>query len=148
MQFFLQNTQNEIFKIFRMLKKTMKFTKATETKTPHSVVDIAGLTGWAKPGEIWKLNIWIWIYLKKVFISCVWLIPISWVCTTSKPFRYRYFIVFNQVGNRQYFQLVEKKKWFAWEHAKKVVEGLGTVWFVTVINLAPHSCGCGKILRK
>ena len=57
-------------------------------------------------------------------------------------------IAFNQVGNRQYFQLVEKKKWFAWEHAKKVVEGLGTGWFVTVINLGRHSCGCGKILPR
>ena len=46
--------------------------------------------------------------------------------------------------NRQYFQVVDKKKWSAWEHAKKVVEGLGTDWFVTAINLPPHSCGCGK----
>ena len=25
------------------------------------VVDAARLTGWAKPGEIWQLNIWIWV---------------------------------------------------------------------------------------
>ena len=48
-------------------------------------------------------------YEEKVFISCVWLIPISRVRTTSKPFRYRYFKVFNQIRNRQNFQLIEKK---------------------------------------
>ena len=89
-----------------------------------SVTDAARLTGWAKPGEIWQFNIWIWIFqphftsFYAIWIFCVWLIPISRVCTTSKLFRYRYLKVFNQVGNRQYFQLVEKKKWFAWQHAK------------------------------
>ena len=68
--------------------------------------------------------------------------------TTSTPFKYQYFKVFQQVGNRQYFQLVEKKKWLAWEHAKEVVEGLGTGWFVTIINLAPDSYGCRKILPQ
>ena len=72
---------------------------------------------------------------------------------TSKPFRYRYFAayrfgfkVFNQIGTRRYFQLVEKKKCFPRESAKNVVEGLGTGSFVTVTNLTPHSCGCGEIL--
>ena len=72
---------------------------------------------------------------------------------TSKSFRYRYFAaypfgfkVFNQIGIRRYFQLVEKKKCFAWENAKVVVEVLGTGSFVTITNLAPHSCGCWKIL--
>ena len=35
---------------------------------------------------------------------------------------------------------------FAWENAKEVVEGLVTGSFVTVINLAPHACGCEEIL--
>ena len=34
------------------------------------------------------------------------------------------------------------------EDAKRVVEGLGTGWFVTVINLAPHSYGCGKFFGE
>ena len=51
----------------------------------------------------------ITFYAEKVFISCVWLFTISRVRTMSKPFLYRYFKVFNQVGNRQYFQLVGKK---------------------------------------
>ena len=72
---------------------------------------------------------------------------------TSKPFRYRYFVayrlgfkVFNQIGTRWYFELVENKKCFARETAKEVVEGLGTGSFATVTNLAPHSCGCGEVL--
>ena len=73
---------------------------------------------------------------------------------TSKPFRYRYFAgyrfgfkVFNQIGTRRYFWLVEKKKkCFSQENAKKVVEGLGTGSFVTVNNVTPHSCGCGEML--
>ena len=61
-------------------------------------------------------------FAEKVFISCAWLITVSLVRamdserTTSKLFWYRYFAaypfgfkVFNQIGNRQYFQLVEKK---------------------------------------
>ena len=74
---------------------------------------------------------------------------------TSKPFRYRYFAaypfgfkVFNQIGTRWYFQLVENKKCFAWETAKEVVEGLGTGSFVTATNLAPHSCRCRKVLPE
>ena len=50
------------------------------------------------------------------------------------------------MGNWGYFQLVEKKKCFTWEDAKKVVEGLGTGWFITVTNLAPPSCDCAKTL--
>ena len=30
-----------------------------------SVVDTARLTGWVKPGEIWQLNFWIWIFQAK-----------------------------------------------------------------------------------
>ena len=30
-----------------------------------SVVDAARLTGWVKPGEIWQLNFWIWIFQAK-----------------------------------------------------------------------------------
>ena len=89
----------------------------------------------------------------KVFMSCVWLIPVSRVRATSKPFRYQYFAawpfkfkVFNHIGYRWYFQLVEKKKIFAWENEKEVVEGLGTSSFVTVNNLSRHICGCGEIL--
>ena len=70
----------------------------------------------------------------------------------SKLSRYRYFAtypfgfkVFNQIGNRRYFQQDEKKKCFASENAKEVVEDLGTRSFVTVTKLAPHFCGCGKI---
>ena len=77
-------------------------------------------------------------------------VPIAY---TSKPFRYRYFAtyrfgfkIFNQIGTRWYFQLVEKKKCFAQENAKKVVEGLGTGLFVAVTNVTPHSCGCSEIL--
>ena len=56
------------------------------------------------------------------------------------------FKVFNQLGTRWYFQLVENKNCFSWETAKEVVEGLGTGSFVTVNNLAPHSCGFGEVL--
>ena len=70
----------------------------------------------------------------------------------SKPFQYQYFAayssgfkVFNQIGTCWYFQLVKKKKCFAWENAKKVAEGLGTGSFIAATNLAPHSCGCGTI---
>ena len=63
------------------------------------VVDATRLTGWVKPGEIWQ-----WIsefefcnhtkiltplhpfYAEKIFISCVWLIPVSRVSTPSSPF--------------------------------------------------------------
>ena len=69
------------------------------------------------------------------------------IAYTSKPFRYRYFAaycfgfkVFNQIGTRRYFQLVENIKCFAQENAKEVVEGLGTGSFVTVTNVTPHSC--------
>ena len=58
------------------------------------------------------------------------------------------FKVFNQLGTRWYFQLVENKNCFSWETAKEVVEGLGTGSFVTVTNLAPYSCGCGEILPR
>ena len=51
-----------------------------------------------------------------------------------------------KIGNRWYFQLVEKKKCFAWENAKKVIEGLGTGWFITVTNLAPSSSDSAKTL--
>ena len=27
----------------------------------NEVVNTAQLTGWVKPGEIWQLNIWIWM---------------------------------------------------------------------------------------
>ena len=57
-------------------------------------------------------------YEKKVFISCVWLIPVSRVRTTPMPFRYRYFAawplgykVFNETGNRRYFQLQPRTKY-------------------------------------
>ena len=56
------------------------------------------------------------------------------------------FKAFNQIGTRWYFQLVENKKYFALETAKEVDEGLGTGSFVTVTNLAPHSCGCVEVL--
>ena len=69
----------------------------------------------------------------------------------SKPFRYRYFAtypfgfqVFNQIGARRYFQLVEKKKCFARENAKKVVEGLETGLFVAAIQ----RCSCKKVFLK
>ena len=72
---------------------------------------------------------------------------------TSKPFQYWYFVaysfgfkVFNQIGACRNFQLAEKKKCFVGENAKEVVKDLGTGSFVTVTNLAPHSCGCGEIL--
>ena len=88
-------------------------------------------------------------YVEKVFISCVWLIPVL----ANSPFWYRYFAgypfglkVFNQIGTRRYFQLIEKKKYFVSESAKEVAKGLGTGSFVTVTNLAPHSFGCGEIL--
>ena len=91
-------------------------------------------------------------YSKKVFVSCVWLISVSWVCVHVQAFSIRYFAayrfgckVFNQIGTRRYFQLVEKGKCFVPENAKKVVEGLGTGSFVTVNDLTPRSCGCGKI---
>ena len=122
----------------------------------YSVVDTTWLSGWAKLGEILaieyldlnfvttpKLTPWDSFYAEKVFISCVWWIPILRVHTTSRPFK-----VFNLVGNRQYFKLIEKKKWFAWEHAKEMVEGLGTGWFVTAINLAALACGCREILPR
>ena len=62
---------------------------------PH---DVTRLTGWVKPGEIWQLNIWICthtkintvafysFYAEKVFISCVWLIPVSRVRTRPSLF--------------------------------------------------------------
>ena len=94
-------------------------------------------------------------FAEKVFISCVWSIPVSLVRTMSKLFRYRYFAaypfgfkVFNHIGNRWYLQLVEKKKSFAWENAKKVVEGLGIGLFVTVTTLAPHSRGCKEVFSN
>ena len=105
-----------------------------------------------------KLTLLHLFFAEKVFISCAWLITVSLVRamdserTTSKLFWYRYFAaypfgfkVFNQIGNRQYFQLVENEKYFARENAKGVVDGLGTGSFATVTNLAPHSCGCGEI---
>ena len=71
----------------------------------------------------------------------------------SKTLRYRYyaayrfeFKVFNQIGTRRYFSPVKKKKCFAQENAKKVVEGLGTDLFVTVTNVTPYSCDCREIL--
>ena len=75
------------------------------------------------------------------------------IAYTSKPLRYRYFAVslfrfkvFNQIGTRRNFQLIEKKKCFAQENTKKLGEGLGIGSFVTVTTLTPHSCGCGEIL--
>ena len=82
-----------------------------------------------------------------------WLLVLVWLLRlasayTSKPFRYRYFAVypfrfkvFNQIGTRWYFQLVENKNCFAWETAKEVAEGLGTSPFVTVTNLWGNSSG-------
>ena len=100
-----------------------------------------------------KLTTLHWFFAKKDFISCVWFIPVSLVRTTSKHFRYRYFAeyyfgfkVFNQIVNRQTFQLVKSKNFIAWENEKEMVEGLESGSFVTVTNLAPRSCGCREIL--
>ena len=96
-------------------------------------------------------------FAEKVFISCVWLIRVSLVRTmdsvprpsffdtnifAADPFGFK---VLNQIGNYQNFQLFEKKC-FGRENVKKVVEDLGTGSFVTVTNIAPHSCDCGEIL--
>ena len=77
------------------------------------------------------------------------------IAYTSKPFRYRYFAaypfgfkVFNRISTRWYFQLVEKKKDFAWGNAKEVVESLGNGSFVAVTNLAPHSWLRGSLSQK
>ena len=129
------------------------------------MVDATRLTGWIKQGGFgnWisefefcntpKLTLLHTFFAERVFISCIWLISVSLLRTKSKLFRYRYFAVypirfqvFNQIGNRRYFQLVAKKKCFPWENAKEVVEGVGTGWFVPETNLAPHSRGCGEIL--
>ena len=70
-------------------------------------------------------------------------------CVHVPVFRYQYFAayrfgfkVFNHIGTRRCFQLVEEKKCFA----KKVAEGLGTGSFVTVTNATPHSFGSEEIL--
>ena len=92
-----------------------------------------------------------WFYTKKVLFLSVHSCFAS--AYTSKPFQYRYFVaysfafkVFNQIGTCRNFRLAEKKKCFVGENAKEVVKDLGTGSFVTVTNLAPHSCGCGEIL--
>ena len=71
----------------------------------------------------------------------------------TEPSQYRYFVaysfgfkIFHEIGTCRYFQLAEKKKCFVGENAKEVVQDPGTGSFVTVTNLAPHSCGCGEIL--
>ena len=93
-------------------------------------------------------------FAEKVFISCVWSIPVSLVRTMSKLFRYRYFAAYPfgfkvfQIGNRRYFQLVGKKKCSVWENTNEVIEDLGTGSFVTVTNLASHSCGCEEIFPR
>ena len=94
-------------------------------------------------------------FVEKVLISCVWQIPVSLFRTTSRLFRYRYFAaypfefkVFNQTGNHRYFQPVEKKKCFAWENTKEVVEGLGNGSFVTVTSFAPLSSSAGKLFSN
>ena len=136
---------------------TIAINKKEKRKGKHAVMDKTRLTGWIKPGETWQLNLNFVttpkliplhsFFAKKVFIICVWLIPASLGCTTSKLFWYQYsaaypfqFKVFNQIGDRPYFQLVETKKYFACENAKEVVEGLVTGSFVTVTNLTKHSC--------
>ena len=35
--------------------------RSLKKKLLSKVVDVTWLTGWVKPGEIWQLNIWIWI---------------------------------------------------------------------------------------
>ena len=104
-----------------------------------------------------KLTLLYSFFAEKVFISCVWLIRVSLVRTmdsvprpsffdtnisAADPFTFK---VLNQIGNRQNFQLFEKKC-FGRENVKKVVEDLGTGSFVTVTNIARHSCDCGEIL--
>ena len=91
-----------------------------------------------------KLTLLHSFYTKKVFISCVLLIAVSRVHTTSKLFdtdilQHSLLDLLFQTDSRRYFQLVENKKYFAWENAKEEVEGLET---------GPGSCRCRKFLAR
>ena len=58
-------------------------------------------------------------YAEKVFISCIWLIPFPECVPRPSLFDTDTFAVFKQIGNRRYFQLVEKKKIFCLRKCKE-----------------------------
>ena len=92
-------------------------------------------------------------YAEKVFVSCAVHYRFVPFRVRTRPSLFDTDILQHTISNlnfqpddtRRYFQLVEKKKCFAQENAKKVVEGLGTGSIVIVTNVTPRSCGCGEI---
>ena len=143
-------------------------------KRIKSVVDVARLTGWVKPGEIWQLNFWIWILQAKenyFRIQCsmkIWTLLRSFYperflfsrvfAHSNFPSAYHflaflilifYGIAFRIKKNYTRSVTIDTFNWlrriFFWP--EKVGESLATGWLVTVANFAPHFSG-RKFLRE
>ena len=95
-------------------------------------------------------------YAENVFVSCIfWLISVLQVRTCPNFFDtniFQHIVLDLKFSTRSVSEDIsnqlKRKKCFARENAKKVVEGLGIGPFVTVTNLTPHSCSCGEILPE
>ena len=96
-------------------------------------------------------------FAEKVFISCVWVTPVLLVRTMDSVPRTSFFdtdILQHILSDLKFSRLVivdilvGKEKCSVWENTNEVIEDLGTGSFVTVTNLASHSCGCEEIFPR
>ena len=99
-------------------------------------------------------------FAERVFLSCVWLIPVLLVRTMDSVPRPSFSdtnILQHILSDLKFstrsvtidiFNLLKRKTFFAWGNSKELVEGLGNGSFVTITNLARYFCGCGEIVLE